>query len=112
MCESSNQISGTNNDNSSGTIPIPDTFDLDRKVDEVKRKKSELFSDYQHLVDLNCFRLKLQVIMYDLARGKLENYITEPVYTTKIENNLNGGGIHSVSNGSESSVNSIEFNLR
>ena len=56
---------------------------FDNKITMLKRKiENHFWNNY----DLNVCRLKLQVIIHDLNKNKLENYITEPIYTPKIHN--------------------------
>jgi hypothetical protein len=52
-------------------------------LERVKIEKSHLGSLN---TDLGTFRLKLQVVIHDLATNKAENYLTEPLYTAKITN--------------------------
>lgn len=60
--------------------------DINAKIDHVKNLIR--FNSKQLALDLNKCKLKLQVLIHDLSTNKLENYLTEPIFTKTILNQV------------------------
>ena len=83
-----NQLANSAEPAESTSLP---QIDANQIMDLSKNKESveSLINSYSKMnLNLNRFRFKLQVIMHNLSTNRLENYLTEPIYTNSIESGI------------------------